>query len=483
MKKIIPIILAGGTGTRLWPLSRESFPKQFLKLTDEDDFTLLQKTYKRIEDLEDLSEPIIICNEEHRFIVGDQMKKIKTNPGAIILEPSRRNTAPAITIAAIKVLEDYKDKDIDPVLLILSSDHYIEDKTKFRKAIQKSIELALKDKLIIFGIVPSFPTTGYGYIEAETYSEERTFSANKVKKFIEKPDLNTAKLIYQNKKYSWNSGMFVCKAKAILNELSKFVPDIVDNCKKCLLKSKVDLDFLRLNKSTFSQCLDISIDVAVFEKTKKAYVLPLDCGWNDIGTWESLWNISKKDGDGNSITGNILLKDTKNSLIRSEDKLSVVLGLKDVMIINTKDALLVANKNFSQNLKSVLSILNNKNLRVGKQHKKIHRPWGISESLEEDNSWQIKRIEVNPGASLSLQLHKHRSEHWIIVEGIAKVQVNEEVKLLSKNESIYIPLGSKHRLSNPGEIPLVLIEVQTGNYLGEDDIIRFDDIYGRTNNP
>ena len=337
--------------------------------------------------------------------------------------------------------------------------------------------------MISFGIVPSFPATGYGYIEAESYSEERTFSANKVQKFIEKPDLDTAKLIYQNKKYSWNSGMFVCKAKAILDELSKFVPDIVDNCKKCLLKSKIDLDFLRLDKSTFSQCLDISIDVAVFEKTKKAYVLPLDCGWNDIGTWESLWNISKKDGDGNSITGNILLKDTKNSLIRSEDKLSVVLGLKDVMIINTKDALLVANKNFSQNLKSVLSILNNKNLRVGKQHKKIHRPWGIFESLEEDNSWQIKKIEVNPGASLSLQLHKHRSEHWIIVEGIAKVQVNEEVKLLSKNESIYIPLGSKHRLSNPGEIPLVLIEVQTGNYLGEDDIIRFDDIYGRTNNP
>ena len=484
MKKIIPIILAGGTGSRLWPLSRESFPKQFLQLTDDDEnYTLLQKTYKRIEGLENLSKPIIICNEDHRFIVGDQMNKIKTKPLNIILEPSRRNTAPAIAIAALKAIEDYKKENVDPILLILSSDHYIQEIDKFKKSIQNGIKLALNDHLIIFGILPSYPATGYGYIKAKSNLKTKSLQANKVEKFIEKPDYNTAKLLYKDEKYSWNSGMFVFKASVILDELLKFAPDIVDNCKECLHKSKLDLDFLRLDKSSFSSCADISIDVAVFEKTQKAYVLPLDCGWNDIGTWESLWNISNKDLDGNSIKGNVITKGTKTSLIRSEEKLLVILGLTDAMIIDTKDALLVANKNYSQEIKNILSTINNKNLKVGKQHKKMHRPWGFYESLEDCKTWQIKKIEVNPGASLSLQLHNQRSEHWIIVEGIAKVQVNEEIKYLSKNESVYIPIKSKHRLSNPGKTSLVLIEVQTGSYLGEDDIIRFDDIYGRTNKP
>ncbi len=483
MKKIIPIILAGGTGSRLWPLSRESFPKQFLQLTDEDNYTLLQKTYKRIEGLENLSKPIIICNEDHRFIVGDQMKKIKTKPLNIILEPSRRNTAPAIAIAALKAIEDNKKENIDPILLILSSDHYIQEIDKFNKSIQKGIQLALNNHLIVFGILPSYPATGYGYIKAKKNLKAKSLQANKVEKFIEKPDYNTAKLLYKDEKYSWNSGMFVFKASAILNELSEFAPDIVNRCKECLEKSKLDLDFLRLDNTSFSSCLDISIDVAVFEKTQNAYVFPLDCGWNDIGTWESLWNISNKDFDGNSIKGNVITEGTKKSLIRSEDKLLVILGLTDTMIIDTKDALLVANKKYSQEIKNILSKINDKKLEVGKQHKKMHRPWGFYESLEDCKTWQIKKIEVNPGASLSLQLHNHRSEHWVIVEGIAKVQVNEEIKYLSKNESVYIPIKSKHRLSNPGETPLVLIEVQTGSYLGEDDIIRFDDIYGRTNKP
>ena len=479
MNTIIPVILAGGSGSRLWPLSRESFPKQFLQLSDEDDNTLLQKTYKRIEDLENISKPIIICNEDHRFIVGDQMKKIKIKPSSIILEPSRRNTAPAITIAALKAIEDYKEENNDPILLILSSDHYIKEIDKFKKSIQKSIELALDGDLLIFGILPSYPATGYGYIKSKNNLKNKAFKANKVEEFIEKPNLNKAKLLIKDKNYTWNSGMFVCKASSILNELSKFSPDIVDNCKQCLRESKVDLDFLRLDEPSFSKCSNISIDIAVFEKTKKAYVIPLDCGWDDIGTWESLWNISKKDFDGNSIKGNVLSKETKNSLIRSDKKLLVSLGLKDVMIIDTKDALLVANKKFSQELKNIVSLVNDKKLKEGKEHKKIHRPWGSYESLEEGNSWQIKKIEVNPGASLSLQLHNHRSEHWIIVEGIAKVQIDKNSKLLSKNESIYIPAKSKHRLGNPGDIPLILIEVQTGDYLGEDDIIRFDDLYGR----
>ncbi len=482
MNKVIPIILAGGTGSRLWPLSRESFPKQFLKLTGEDNYTLLQKTYKRIEDLENLSNPIIICNEEHRFIVGDQMRNIDTKPHAIILEPSRRNTAPAIAIAAMKAIEDNKTEDIDPILLILSSDHFIKNVEKFKKSIQKSIDLASTGNLIIFGIIPTYPATGYGYIKARNKLNKDNFQSNKVEKFIEKPDSKTAKTLFEDEKYSWNSGMFVCKASSILKELSKFSPLIVENCRECLTASKVDLDFLRLDKLSFSKCSDVSIDVAVFEKTKKAYVLPLECGWDDIGNWESLWNISKKDENNNSIEGKVIVKETNSSLLRSDEKLLVCLGLENIMIIDTKDALLVAKKSFAQEIKNIVSILNKKKLKEGRQHKKIFRPWGFYLSIEESESWQIKKIEVNPGASLSLQIHNYRSEHWIVVEGTAQVEVSDETMILSKNESVYIPIKSKHRLTNPGKCPLVLIEVQTGKYLGEDDIIRLDDIYGRINN-
>ena len=483
MSIIVPIILAGGTGSRLWPLSRESFPKQFLQLSDEDNYTLIQKTYKRIEDLENIFKPIIICNEEHRFIVGDQMRHINIDPLAIILEPSRRNTGPAIAIAAMKAIEYFEKENIDPILLILSSDHYIENLNEFQNSIKNSIELAEAGNLIIFGVIPTKPATGYGYIKAENTINEGNYIANKVEKFIEKPDLKTAELLVKDKKYSWNSGMFVFKASSIIKELSEFEPEIINNCKKSLKGSKVDLDFLRLDNSSFSKCADLSIDVAVFEKTKNAYVLPMDCGWDDIGNWESIWNISNKDIDGNSVKGNVITKGMKSSLIRGEEKLIVSLGLKDIMIIDTKDALLVANKNFSQEIKNIVSTLNKKQIKEGKIHKKIHRPWGFYVSIEERNSWQIKKISVNPAASLSLQMHKRRSEHWIVVEGTAKVQVNDETNILSKNESVYIPIESKHRLSNPGKTPLILIEVQTGDYLGEDDIIRFDDIYGRKSYP
>ena len=394
MNNIIPIILAGGTGSRLWPLSRESYPKQFLPLIDSENDTLLQKTYKRIADLENLSKPIIICHEEHRFIVGDQMRKIKIELQAILLEPARRNTAPAITIAALKAIKDFKSKKKDPILLILSSDHHIENIEEFKKSIKKSIELAEDGNLIIFGVIPTFPSTGYGYIEAAENSQINKYIPSKVEKFIEKPDANTAKLLFEDKKNSWNSGMFVCKASSILKELKKYEPEILENCEDCLEKSIVDLDFLRLEKSYFEKCSDISIDVAVFEKTNKAYVLPLDCGWNDIGNWGSLWDISKKDINGNSIQGNVLTKDTKKSLIRGEDKLLVSLGLSDILIIDTKDALLVANKDFSQDIKNIVSILNSKGIIEGKEHKKIFRPWGYYLSIEEGKSWKIKKLKL-----------------------------------------------------------------------------------------
>ncbi len=476
MSKIIPIILGGGTGSRLWPLSRESFPKQFLKLTDDNDYTLIQKTYKRIENIENMTEPIIICNEEHRFIVGDQMNRINTKPLSILLEPEGRNTAPAIAIATLKALEDYKD----PILLILSSDHEIKNVQKFTESIKKSIDLAKEGKLVIFGIIPTHPSTGYGYIKSLNKLSEDNLVSSKVEKFIEKPDMETAQKLFENKHFTWNSGMFVFKASSILNELKVFAPEIIKNCEKCLIKSQKDLDFLRLDKKTFTNCENISIDYAVMEKTKKAHVLPLNCGWDDIGTWDSLWNISQKDHEENAIKGKVLVKDTKNSLIRSEEKLVVSIGLDNIIIIETKDAVLVADKNKAQKVKNIVNTLNKKGLIEGRQHKKVFRPWGYYLSIENDSKWQIKKIEVNPGASLSLQMHRQRAEHWIVLKGTAKVEVDEKEYYLSENESTYIPLGSKHRLSNQGTKPLILIEVQSGNYLGEDDIVRFEDIYGRS---
>ena len=475
MNQIIPVILAGGTGTRLWPLSRRSFPKQFLNLLNEDKYTLLQKTYKRIESLDNLSKPIIICNEEHRFIVGDQMRKINIEPLTIMLEPARRNTAPAIAIAALKSIELHED----PILLILSSDQDIKNISKFKSSIRNSINIAKDGNLAIFGVKPTFPSTGYGYVKSIDKLDYDNYDAIKVEKFLEKPDINVAKEIFEDAKYTWNSGMFVFKARTILSELKKFAPDINKHCEKCLIESKKDLDFLRLNKDHFTKCRDISIDYAVLEKTNKAFVFPLNCGWNDIGSWESLWRIEKKDSEGNAVKGKVLLEGTKDSLIRSEDKLVVSIGLKNIILIETRDAVLVANKKDSQKIKGIVNLLNEKGLIEGKQHKKVYRPWGYYLSIEESNRWQIKKIMVNPGASLSLQMHNHRAEHWVVVKGIAKVEVNKKEQFLSINESTYIPLGAKHRLSNTGNEPLILIEVQTGDYLGEDDIIRFKDNYDR----
>ena len=476
---IVPIILAGGSGSRLWPLSRKSYPKQFLSLVEGDKNTLLQRTYKRIKNLENLSNPIIICNEEHRFIVGDQMRKIKINPLSIILEPLGRNTAPAIAIAALKAIDYFKDGDLDPILLILSSDHHIENINKFHNSLIKSIEESKKGNLIIFGVVPTYPATGYGYIESKDPPISENIIARKVKSFIEKPTQETAKLLFESNKFLWNSGMFVFKATDIIEEIESHSPYIIENCKESLKNSIKDLDFLRLDRKTFEKCPDTSIDIAVFEKTKKAFVIPLDCGWDDIGNWESIWNLSKKDKNDNSLNGKIVTHDTIKSLIKSETRLVLTIGLENIIIIDTKDALLVANKKNAQDVKKLVQTLNREGYIEGKQHKLMHRPWGHYLSIEEGSNWQIKKIEVYPGESLSLQMHHHRSEHWIVVQGTARVEIDNQIKIISQNESAYIPLGSKHRLSNPGKMHLILIEVQSGDYLGEDDIIRFEDIYGR----
>ena len=481
IKKIIPIILAGGTGSRLWPLSRKSFPKQFLNLLDNK-YTMLQKTYKRVDNLDDICRPMVICNEEHRFIVGHQMKEINVEPLEILLEPEGRNTTPAIAIAALKALDIFKDKNIDPILLILSSDHEIKDIKKFQLVIKHSIDTASQDNLVIFGIPPTYPAIGYGYIKSEKPIEHNDYRAFKVDQFIEKPDEKTAKYFIKDKKYSWNSGIFVFKATSIINEINTFAPEILNNCRKSLSKSRKDLDFLRLEEKSFLKCDNIPIDIAVFEKTKKAFVIPLNCGWDDVGDWESIWKISKKDLDENSLKGNVIAKDTKSSYIRSEEKLVVSLGIENVVIIETKDVVLVANKSACQSVKNIVSTLNEKGIDEAKNHRKVYRPWGSFLSIENSNTWQIKKIDVNPGASLSLQMHFHRSEHWVVLNGNAKVEIGDLEKIIGPNESVYIPLGVKHRLSNPAKVPLTLIEVQSGNYLGEDDIKRFEDKYGRQNN-
>ncbi len=478
INKIVPIILAGGTGSRLWPLSRKSFPKQFLNLLD-DEFTMLQKTYKRIENLQNICRPIVVCNEEHRFIVGHQMKAIDVEPLSILLEPEGRNTTPAITVAALKALEIFKDTNVDPVLLILSSDHQIKDIHNFHMAIKNSIDIASKGNLVIFGVEPTFASTGYGYIKSENQLSNNNALPNKVDFFTEKPNKETAELFLKDKQYSWNSGMFVFKATSILDEIKSFTPEIFNNCKHCLEISKKDLDFIRLEKNSFLKCDNVSIDISVFEHTKKAFVIPLSCGWDDVGSWESIWKISKKDKKGNFVKGKTLIKNTENSYIQSDERLVVGLGLENIIIVETKDAVLVANKNSSESIKNIVSFMNEKGFIESQNHKLVFRPWGSFLSIEVGNSWQIKKIEVNPGASLSLQMHFHRSEHWVVVDGTAKVEIGNNEKIIGPNESVYIPLGTKHRLSNPTRLPLTLIEIQSGSYLGEDDIKRFEDNYGR----
>ena len=474
---IIPVILCGGTGSRLWPLSRESCPKQYLKVIQNDKLTLLQNTCKRISTIKSIGNPIFITNEEHRFIIAEQIRQIGLEDKSIILEPFGRNTAPAIAIAALEALSLNKD----PHLLVLASDHFIQDEKAFQNAINNALTQSKEEKLVTFGVLPTSPETGYGYIEVGKDFDIDTMEPVEIKNFIEKPNKETAKKLIEDGHFLWNSGMFMFKARVILDELTKFHPEIVQCSKSSFDKNNLDLEFKRLNSEFFRKCPSISIDVAVMEKTNSASVVPLDAGWSDIGSWSSMWEISDKDVNGNVHIGNIKSIDSKNNYLRSENRLVVGIGLENIVVVETNDAVLVAKKDNIQKVKEIVEELKKEGKSEGINHRKIYRPWGNYDSVVEGFRWQVKRIEVKPGASLSLQMHHHRTEHWIVVTGTAEVEIDSEKYIIGENKSIYIPLGSKHRLSNPGKIPLILIEVQSGAYLKEDDIVRIKDKYGRIN--
>ncbi len=476
-KTVIPIILCGGSGSRLWPLSRESFPKQYLSISSLNKDSMLQTTIKRTLDIKNVSDPILICNENHRFIVAEQMREIGIIPRSILLEPFGKNTAPAIGLGSMIALKEEED----PILLVLSSDHEIKDSKKFIEVVEKGIDYAKEKNLVTFGVIPSSPETGYGYIKAQNPFDFSNLKGEKILNFTEKPSIKKAKEFLQDKRYTWNSGMFVFSAKTLLNELELFCPNLISICQKSIENLKFDLDFQRINKDDFEKCPDLSIDIAVMEKTKKGVVIPLNAGWSDIGSWKSVWETSKKDKNRNKIQGNVILEDSKNSYVRSENRLVVGNGLNDLIIVETKDAVLISNKEKTQKVKEIVNSLKEQHIPEGLEHCKIYRPWGNYESLVSEKRWQVKLIVVKPGEKLSLQMHHHRSEHWVVVKGTAKVELNGNEKVLTVNQGIYIPLGSKHRLSNPGKIPLNLIEVQSGSYVGEDDIIRFEDKYGRSN--
>ncbi len=474
-EKIIPIILCGGSGTRLWPLSRASFPKQYIALSSKCKFSLLQETILRISDLENIERPIFICNEQHRFLVAEQMREINIVPKDIILEPDSKNTCPAITLAALKA----NQKEPESILLVLSSDHLIGEKEKFLETLKDSIKIASKGKLVTFGIIPSSPETGYGYIKADQELIDKNIKCFKINKFIEKPNLTKAKKLIKDKNCTWNSGMFIFKTKEIIKEIQNFEPEILKNCKKSLNEGYKDLDFQRLNKDSFENCKACSFDVSIMEKTTKGVVMPLNVNWSDIGSWHSLWENEDKDKNGNFLSGNVFAYHVRNSYIRSDHRLIVANEIENLVVVETNDALLISQKDKTQNIKNIVGNLISNGYREAKEHRKIYRPWGNYTSIAEDKKWQVKRIEVKPGAQLSMQKHFHRAEHWVVVKGVAKVILENKESLLEENQSIFIPLGCKHRLSNPGKLKLVLIEVQSGNYLGEDDIIRFQDDYGR----
>ena len=468
---IIPVILSGGSGTRLWPLSRALRPKQLLSMVSNH--TMIQDTVTRLLGISELAAPIIVCNEEHRFTIAEQMREVEIKPSAIILEPFGKNTAPAVAISA---LQSQKDEN-DPVLLVLPADHVIADKEAFHLAVKTGYQAALNDKLVTFGIIPNSPETGYGYIKAGTkLDDEQVFS---VEKFVEKPDADTAQTYLSEGSYYWNSGMFMFKASVYLKELESHNREMFNYSKKSLDSAVVDMDFIRLDSEVFDKCPSDSIDYAVMEKTSSAAVIPVDMGWNDIGSWAALWEVGESDESGNVTHGDVVLEDCNNSYIHSDSRLVTTIGLNDHVVVETADAILVAHRDKAQNVKDIVDKLKSANREEATIHNKAYRPWGAYECIDHDSRFQVKRITVNVGASLSLQLHHHRSEHWIVVQGTARVTCGDNVFLLGESESTYIPLGEKHRLENTGKIPLELIEVQTGSYLGEDDIVRFDDVYGR----
>ncbi|PZS94700.1 mannose-1-phosphate guanylyltransferase/mannose-6-phosphate isomerase [Stenotrophomonas maltophilia] len=467
MSSIQPVILSGGSGTRLWPLSREAYPKQFLPLAGE--LTMLQATWQRVAPLAARG-PLVIANEEHRFVAAEQLQQVGAEPAAIILEPVGRNTAPAIAVAALEATRD----GADALLLVLPSDHVITDEAAFRSAVQAAASAADAGKLVTFGIVPTGPETGYGYIKAADGQGVRA-----VERFVEKPDLETATGYVSSGQYYWNSGMFLFKASRYLQELERFQPEMLASSRQAWQQARRDADFTRLDKDAFTAVPSDSIDYAVMEKTADAVVIPLDAGWNDVGSWTALRDVSQQDGDGNAHQGDVIAIDCRNTYAYAQ-RLVALVGLDDVVVVETDDAVLVGKADRMQEVKTVVAKLKAEGRSEATWHRKVYRPWGAYDSIDNGERFQVKRITVKPGGTLSLQMHHHRAEHWIVVSGTAEVTRGNEVILLSENQSTYIPLGVTHRLRNPGKLPLELIEVQSGSYLGEDDIVRFEDTYGRS---
>lgn len=466
----VPVIMAGGTGSRLWPLSRQLNPKQFLNLTD-DHASMLQATLALLEGLE-AQAPMIICNDEHRFLVAEQLRQSDINGAHILLEPVGRNTAPAIALAAL----EQTSRGEDPVMLVLAADHLIRSPESFRRSIKAALPHAREGRLVTFGILPTSPETGYGYIQA---GESAGPEAHKVARFVEKPDSKTAEKYLNSGDYTWNSGMFVFRASRYLEELEKFRPDILAACRKAVSGSDQDMYFTRVDETEFAASASEFIDYAVMEKTDDAVVVKMDAGWSDIGSWSSLWEQSEKDEQENALKGDVIAQNTRNSLIRAEHRLVATIGVDNLIVVETKDAVLVAHKDHVQEVKNVVEQIRFDGRHEHMNHREVHRPWGVYDSVDNGVRYQVKRITVNPGAKLSLQMHHHRAEHWVVVSGTARVTNGEESFLVTENQSTYIPVGQIHSLENPGVIPLELIEVQSGSYLGEDDIVRLKDQYGR----
>ena len=472
--EIFPVVLSGGSGSRLWPLSRNAYPKQFINLVGEQ--SLFQETVSRARGICD-DRLIAVCNEDHRFLVAEQLREVGETHSRILLEPRGRNTAPAVALAALQALAD-SDRD-DPLIMVMPSDHLVKDVEAFARAVEAGVDAAREGKLVTFGIVPEKPETGYGYIRAETdggYVIEQVFP---VSRFVEKPDAETARGYVESHEFLWNSGMFLFRADVYLRELRRQQPDMHECCVKAMRHKSADHDFIRPDRETFEACPADSIDYAVMESTSEAVVVPMDAGWNDVGAWGALWEVRERDFNGNATTGDVLAHDSRDCLIHAEHRLVATLGLEDMIVVETPDAVLVARKDRVQDVKKLVESLNGRARNEAIEHRKVFRPWGHYDSIDMGERFQVKRITVNPGEVLSLQKHYHRAEHWIVVSGTAEITRDDEVFILTENQSAYIPLGAVHRLVNPGSIPLELIEVQSGSYLGEDDIVRLSDNYGR----
>ncbi len=470
LTNLYPVIMAGGNGSRLWPLSRQLNPKQFLPLADAE-LSMLQATIQRLDGLE-VGLPRLICNEQHRFLAAEQLRQLGMDGANILLEPVGRNTAPAIALAALQVVAEAED----PILLVLAADHLIQDVPTFHASIETALPLAADGKLVTFGIVPTHPEVGYGYIEK---GDAMGLGGFAVSRFVEKPDLATARDYLATGNYFWNSGMFMFRASRYLEELEHYQPAILAACRAALAGGAQDMHFTRVDAAAFSACPEDSIDYAVMEKTADAVMVPLDAGWSDIGSWSALWDVSAKDAEGNVFKGDVLGQATRNTYVHADSRLVATVGVEDLVIVETRDAVLVAHKDRVQDVKKIVERIKADDRHEHINHREVYRPWGVYDSIDNGHRYQVKRITVKPGAKLSVQMHHHRAEHWIVVSGTAKVTNGEKTYLVTENQSTYIPIGQVHSLENPGVIPLELIEVQSGSYLGEDDIVRFEDLYGR----